>query len=41
MQLSGGGVFQMPTSVTVMPDPATEKLFKTDWQAPTFPVSIA
>jgi 4-hydroxyphenylacetate 3-monooxygenase len=33
-ELSGGGVFQMPASVTVMHDPALRKLFETYWQTP-------
>jgi 4-hydroxyphenylacetate 3-monooxygenase len=33
-QLSGGGVFQMPASVTVMHDPALARLFATYWQTP-------
>jgi 4-hydroxyphenylacetate 3-monooxygenase len=33
-QLSGGGVFQMPASVTVMHDPVLAKLFETYWQTP-------
>jgi 4-hydroxyphenylacetate 3-monooxygenase len=33
-QLSGGGVFQMPASVSVLHDPALAKLFATYWQTP-------
>jgi 4-hydroxyphenylacetate 3-monooxygenase len=33
-ELSGGGVFQMPASVTVMHDPSLKKLFETYWQTP-------
>ena len=33
-ELCGGGVFQMPASVTVMHDPHLEKLFETYWQTP-------
>ena len=36
-ELSGGGVFQMPGSVTVMHDPALRKLFETYWQTPHLP----
>ena len=36
-ELSGGGVFQMPASVTVMHDPALKKLFETYWQTPQLP----
>jgi 4-hydroxyphenylacetate 3-monooxygenase len=32
--LSGGGVFQMPASSTVMHDPETRKQFETYWQTP-------
>jgi 4-hydroxyphenylacetate 3-monooxygenase len=32
--LSGGGVFQMPASITVMRDPALRKLFEQYWQTP-------
>ncbi len=32
--LSGGGVFQMPASVTVMHDPALRQKFETYWQTP-------
>jgi len=32
--LSGGGVFQMPASVTVMNDPHLRRLFETYWQTP-------
>jgi 4-hydroxyphenylacetate 3-monooxygenase len=32
--LSGGGVFQMPASVTVMRDPALRKLFEQYWHTP-------
>lgn len=32
--LSGGGVFQMPASVTVMHDPHLRTLFETYWQTP-------
>jgi 4-hydroxyphenylacetate 3-monooxygenase len=34
MQLSDGGVFQMPASATVMHDPSLGKLFETYWQTP-------
>ncbi|MGH7090733.1 MAG: 4-hydroxyphenylacetate 3-hydroxylase family protein [Stellaceae bacterium] len=33
-ELSGGGVFQMPASVTVMRDPELRRLFETYWQTP-------
>ena len=33
-ELSGGGVFQMPASVTVMNDPHLRRLFETYWQTP-------
>jgi 4-hydroxyphenylacetate 3-monooxygenase len=33
-ELSGGGVFQMPASVTVMHDPELRRLFETYWQTP-------
>jgi 4-hydroxyphenylacetate 3-monooxygenase len=33
-ELSGGGVFQMPASVTVMHDPELRQLFETYWQTP-------
>jgi 4-hydroxyphenylacetate 3-monooxygenase len=33
-ELSGGGVFQMPASVTVTQDPALNRLFETYWQTP-------
>jgi 4-hydroxyphenylacetate 3-monooxygenase len=33
-ELSGGGVFQMPASVTVMRDPMLRKLFEQYWQTP-------
>ena len=33
-ELCGGGVFQMPASVTVMHDPHLKKLFETYWQTP-------
>jgi len=33
-ELSGGGVFQMPASVTVMHDPDLRRLFETYWQTP-------
>ena len=36
-ELSGGGVFQMPASVTVMHDPVLKKLFETYWQTPQLP----
>jgi 4-hydroxyphenylacetate 3-monooxygenase len=36
-ELSGGGVFQMPASVTVMHDPSLKKLFETYWQTPQLP----
>jgi 4-hydroxyphenylacetate 3-monooxygenase len=36
-ELSGGGVFQMPASVTVMHDPVLRKLFETYWQTPQMP----
>ncbi len=36
-ELSGGGVFQMPASATVMHDPALRKLFETYWQTPQSP----
>ena len=36
-ELSGGGVFQMPGSPTVMHDPALRKLFETYWQTPHLP----
>jgi 4-hydroxyphenylacetate 3-monooxygenase len=36
-ELSGGGVFQMPASVTVMRDPALRKLFEQYWQTPQMP----
>jgi 4-hydroxyphenylacetate 3-monooxygenase len=32
--MSGGGVFQMPASSTVMHDPETRKQFETYWQTP-------
>ena len=32
--LSGGGVFQMPASVSVMNDPELKRLFETYWQTP-------
>jgi 4-hydroxyphenylacetate 3-monooxygenase len=32
--LSGGGVFQMPASATVMHDPVTRRQFETYWQTP-------
>jgi 4-hydroxyphenylacetate 3-monooxygenase len=36
-ELSGGGVFQMPASVTVMHDPHLRRLFETYWQTPQLP----
>jgi 4-hydroxyphenylacetate 3-monooxygenase len=33
-ELSGGGVFQMPASVSVMHDPDLKRLFETYWQTP-------
>jgi 4-hydroxyphenylacetate 3-monooxygenase len=36
-ELSGGGVFQMPASVTVMHDPGLAQQFKTYWQTPQLP----
>jgi 4-hydroxyphenylacetate 3-monooxygenase len=36
-QLSGGGIFQMPASVTVMHDPDLARLFETYWQTPQLP----
>ncbi len=33
-ELSGGGVFQMPASVTVMDDPQLKQLFERYWQTP-------
>jgi 4-hydroxyphenylacetate 3-monooxygenase len=36
-QLSGGGVFQMPASVSVMHDPALRLQFETYWQTPQLP----
>jgi 4-hydroxyphenylacetate 3-monooxygenase len=36
-ELSGGGVFQMPASVTVMHDPELKRLFETYWQTPQLP----
>jgi 4-hydroxyphenylacetate 3-monooxygenase len=33
-ELSGGGVFQMPASITVMHDPVLRKLFEQYWQTP-------
>jgi 4-hydroxyphenylacetate 3-monooxygenase len=36
-QLSGGGVFQMPASVSVMHDPTLARLFETYWQTPQLP----
>jgi 4-hydroxyphenylacetate 3-monooxygenase len=33
-ELSGGGVFQMPASVTVMHDPHLRRLFEQYWQTP-------
>jgi 4-hydroxyphenylacetate 3-monooxygenase len=36
-ELSVGGVFQMPASVTVMHDPHLQGLFETDWQTPQMP----
>jgi 4-hydroxyphenylacetate 3-monooxygenase len=33
-ELSGGGVFQMPASVTVMDDPELRRLFEQYWQTP-------
>jgi 4-hydroxyphenylacetate 3-monooxygenase len=39
-ELSGGGVFQMPASVTIMHDPAHRKLFETYWRR-TCPLSTA
>jgi 4-hydroxyphenylacetate 3-monooxygenase len=33
-ELSGGGVFQMPASVSVMHDPQLRHLFETYWQTP-------
>jgi 4-hydroxyphenylacetate 3-monooxygenase len=36
-ELCGGGVFQMPASVTVMRDPALRKLFEQYWQTPQMP----
>jgi 4-hydroxyphenylacetate 3-monooxygenase len=36
-ELSGGGVFQMPASVTVMHDPHLRRLFEQYWQTPQLP----
>jgi 4-hydroxyphenylacetate 3-monooxygenase len=36
-ELSGGGVFQMPASVTVMHDPALRQQFETYWHTPQMP----
>lgn len=36
-ELSGGGVFQMPASGTVMQDPALRQLFERYWQTPQMP----
>jgi 4-hydroxyphenylacetate 3-monooxygenase len=36
-QLSGGGVFQMPASVSVMHDPVLRQQFATYWQTPQLP----
>ncbi len=36
-ELSGGGVFQMPASVTVMHDPHLRRLFEQYWQTPQMP----
>jgi 4-hydroxyphenylacetate 3-monooxygenase len=36
-ELSGGGVFQMPASVTVMHDPELKRLFEAYWQTPQLP----
>jgi 4-hydroxyphenylacetate 3-monooxygenase len=36
-ELSGGGVFQMPASATVMHDPHLRGLFETYWQTPQMP----
>jgi 4-hydroxyphenylacetate 3-monooxygenase len=36
-ELSGGGVFQMPASATVMHDPHLKGLFETYWQTPQMP----
>ncbi len=33
-ELTGGGVFQMPASVSVMHDPDLRRLFETYWQTP-------
>jgi 4-hydroxyphenylacetate 3-monooxygenase len=33
-ELSGGGVLQMPASITVMRDPVLRKLFEHSWQTP-------
>jgi 4-hydroxyphenylacetate 3-monooxygenase len=35
--LSGGGVFQMPASITVMHDPRLSELFERYWQTPQMP----
>jgi len=36
-ELSGGGVFQMPASATVMHDPKIREQFETYWQTPQMP----
>ena len=36
-QLSGGGVFQMPASVSVLGDPVLAEQFETFWQTPQLP----
>jgi 4-hydroxyphenylacetate 3-monooxygenase len=36
-ELSGGGVFQMPASVSVMHDPVLRERFETYWQTPQLP----
>ena len=36
-ELSGGGVFQMPASVSVMHDPDLKSLFEIYWQTPQLP----
>ena len=36
-ELSGGGVFQMPASATVMNNPEIREQFETFWQTPQLP----